>query len=213
MFLVQNFIQMKQIATIIFCMFFFAQAICSSKSHPIRAYINEHVKPALKQQRLKLEASISLEDKKQIEDLRIKLKALRANKPKGDKCSKPEQMDIQHQQRKQAKREIMKEAKLLAQKYQGQIEVLYKELEPIRIQWKADLEKLVSEQSKDTCHCQKRKPPFKRLFSPAHFILMNPNEGEAAGIPPKQPQQKPKPPYHYRFLPTLLMEFLRSILI
>lgn len=150
----------------------------------------------LRQQRVKLEASLSAADKAKIDELRGELKALKPElkaqkkamksvKEQGEKPS--EEMRAEMKPLREQKRAIMKEAGLIAQRYEAEIKNLHEEIKP-------DLERILGPEV-DGCRkggeaeqCKKKKgAEHHRQKMAARFILMNPNkrkgEATAAEVP------------------------------
>jgi len=105
----------------------------------LQEYHQENILPVLKQQREKLEAQISQEDKALIDELRAEQSAMREKMQaaKGD----PEKMRALRDEMK-AHREEMEQMRGLVEKYEADIERLFTGIIDQRQQWREDLRQI-----------------------------------------------------------------------
>ncbi len=105
----------------------------------LQEYHQGNILPVLKQQREKLEAQISQEDKALIDELRAEQSAMREKMQaaKGD----PEKMRALRDEMK-AHREEMEQMRGLVEKYEADIERLFTEVIDQRQQWREDLKQI-----------------------------------------------------------------------
>lgn len=129
----------------------------------MKAYHKENVEPVLRKQRQKLEAKISDEDKAVLAGIRAdrKEKTGKGGRGKGmgknaDSASKREAVSA------------------LIEKYNADIEVLMKEIEPQRKQWKKDM-KAIAEANRPERKGKKGKGKHRQMrgFHKARFLLMD----------------------------------------
>lgn len=133
----------------------------------MEAYHDENVKPILLQQRQKLEAKISKEDKAIIAKIRAERQELHQNKSKGRDRAR----SLGEEAKPRPNRE---EVAALVEKYSADIESLMKEIEPQREQWKKDM-KAIAEANRPEGNGRigKARRLPKHNFQKAHFLLMD----------------------------------------
>ena len=154
----------------------------------LKSYRDEHIQPVLLEQRMKLESSLSAEDKTTLATLRKD----RASKS----LQKKEEQRVPLKERRH-KKEMNEEAKqhkekmhALVDKYNDEIELLFSEIEDKKIQWeeetKAIREQHLPKREEKTEFQHKRKDhprahfeKRREVFSKAHFLLLDPNETSA----------------------------------
>jgi hypothetical protein len=168
-----------------------------------RAYYQTNVLPAVRQQRQKLDAQLSTDDKALLATYRIQLRdvhqrgqalrqSLRAATPG---APRPELTEAQRQQLQQLRTEghaIMTNVAQLAQKYQAPISQLVQELQPRQQKWTADLQAIAA---KNTPADQPQRPghpashgprgALSGLTRPVRFLLLDPTApapAEPAGL-------------------------------
>ncbi len=157
----------------------------------VQSYLDQNVKPVMLEQRQKLEAGLSEEDKAELIRLRAAVaehkaerKAARqATRANGERPQRPEKVE-------RPEREAIRQ---LVAKYDTQIEALFAEVETEAAQWKSDIEFIMDahrpegapEHKRSQAHKGKRngqhgkRHEYGRLFNKARFLLMDPAE-EAA---------------------------------
>ncbi len=171
----------------------------------VREYVKTNIFPALKSQRAKLENQISAEDKTKLADLRQRIKVLKTeskNFKKHHKKAHGENHDenlgegLSEADREkmheaaQKMRRIMLEAWVIADNYDKTIRLLLGELKPQSEKWKTDIKALLEKnmpaemKEKIQKHAKHEKGDkmtvrhfgkLKKAFSPAGFILLDPN--------------------------------------
>jgi hypothetical protein len=166
----------------------------------VKAYYQANVLPVVRQQRQKLEAQLSADDKaqlaayrKELQELRLRGKALRENlKPAGTGETRPALTDAQKQQVQQlrsASREIMVKVGLLAKKYEAPLTELTQEIQPQKDKWAADIKAIAAKYAtpeqveKHKEFAQHRRGAgnhFGQFFRPARFLLLDPNAPTAS---------------------------------
>jgi hypothetical protein len=158
------------------------------KSNPeVRAYVQQHVLPVVRQQRQKLEAQLSAADKTQLDTYRAQLKELRQQgkalrqsfAPAGQRPVLTEAQREQLQQHRAARRAVMQNVAQLAQKYETQIAQLALEVKPQHERWATDLQALRAKNSSSELpgqHHGRRGHHGKgrNFFGPSRFLLMRP---------------------------------------
>jgi len=170
----------------------------------VRAYYREQVLPVLRQQRQKLEAQLSADDKAllatyrtQLKDLRQRGHALHAGgRPESrGEGARPALTEAERQQRQQLhadRKAIMRKVRELAAKHEAAMQQLAGEVAPQREKWAADLKALVAKnagpanagpapQSDDKLwegpgahHGRGRHQAMEHPFGPVRFLLLNP---------------------------------------
>lgn len=162
----------------------------------LKAYREQNVLPAVRQQRQKLEPQLSTSDRAQLaiyrtqlQELRQQSQALRQSiKPAGTQApgTRPEMTEAQKQQFQKLHSDhkaLMQNVGQLAQKYTGDIARLSQELQPQKEKWAADMKALAlknatPEQQEKVGRMAGRLRPVAstgRLFDPPVFLLMDPN--------------------------------------
>lgn len=141
-----------------------------------RKAMNKQIRPLLKQQRLKLETSLTAAEKTEIEGLRSELKALRPQKKAlhaegktiREAGNKPDEAHkAQRQELKAQKQAIVEKAMVIGKAHEAEIKALHEEIKP-------QLEAIRPEHDGQPKH-------KKRMHPLAKFVLMNPNgKGQAA---------------------------------
>lgn len=107
----------------------------------LKTYRESEVMPVLREQRTKLEAELSTEDKATIAALRAKHEAMRAEKPNfepGERRKRPELTDEQRANRRTDREKV----KALVAKYDTQITSLLEEIEDQKLNWKEDMQEI-----------------------------------------------------------------------
>jgi len=168
----------------------------------MRAALRQHqetkVKPVLLEQRAKLEAKISAEDKQALAELRTKFAAKKAEmkakrkemkgkhkqmKKQGERAERPHHRHKQHGER--MKNDPDHQALMaLAEKYEEDIDALMQEIEPQHKQWQEEKKAIIEEyMPKDAEHPQwkadkhhKNRIHGHRGMRKGHFLLMDPND-------------------------------------
>ena len=152
--------------------------LMAKKKKAIKEYREKNVDPTLLEQRKKLEAKLSEEDKQKIDEIRVKKqKAVAKRKLKQEERKKEfkalkeerkEKMKTEFKARKEERKEKMKAFKeehredretieYLLNKYDSEIEELMKEIENERIQWKNDISGIFKEGRKHKSGIHKGK--------------------------------------------------------
>ncbi|WP_167856819.1 T9SS type A sorting domain-containing protein [Hymenobacter aquaticus] len=153
----------------------------------VKAYYEANVLPVVRQQRLKLDAQLSADDKaqlatyrQQLQQLRQRGKSLLETLPPG--AARPALTDAQQQQVQQLRsesREIMVKVGLLAKKYEAPMTQLSQEIQPQKEKWSTDLKALTAkyatpgqlEKRRDSGHAAGK---LNHFFRPARFLLLDP---------------------------------------
>lgn len=161
----------------------------------IKAYVAQNVLPVVRQQRQKLEPKLTTADQAQLAIYRTQLQELRQRgqtlrRSIGPASTAPETRPAlteaqkqQFQQLRAERKALMLSVARLAQKYEGDIARLAREVQPQKEQWTADLKALAA---KDTTPEQPTKRGWRRkwgrqpggadrFFRPATFLLLNPD--------------------------------------
>lgn len=162
----------------------------------MKAYKKTHMMPTLKAQRLKLEDEISSADQLQIEALREKFKAHKAELKDIKETRKgmahgevTEAQKAEWKAKKEAAKPDHEEARILVEKYEVQINRLMDEIAEDRAQWKEDMKAIKAkhveesgmnhkENHRSGPHGKRPHADKKMEFANIHFLLMNPNEKE-----------------------------------
>lgn len=154
----------------------------------VKAYMEQHVQPVMRELRQQLEADISTEDKAEIDRLREAVAqhkaerkaAWKAAKAKGERPPRPAK----------GKRPEHEAVKQMVEKYNAEIEALFAEVEPQAEQWKADIKFILEAHRPEDAPKRHRqharrgkrgkgqhahgKPGPDRIFHKARFLLMDP---------------------------------------
>ncbi|MCB2377736.1 T9SS type A sorting domain-containing protein [Hymenobacter sp. BT635] len=160
----------------------------------VKAYYQTNVLPVVRQQRQKLEAQLSADDKAQLATYRTQLQALRqrgkslreALQPATPGAAHPALTEAQKQQMQQLRsesREIMVKVGLLAKKYAPQLTQLSQEIQPQKDKWTTDL-KAISTKYATPAQLENRRAGGRHhgagrlgqdFLRPAKFLLLDPN--------------------------------------
>lgn len=131
----------------------------------MRSYHEENVAPVLLEQRKKLDAKISDEDKAKLANIRAERKASRGQKSRGQKSgARPHKDDLS----------------ALVQKYDDEIDMLMEEIEPKQEQWKKDMKAIAEANHQKRKGKKGMKKGVHRPnpgFQKARFLLMDPAKG------------------------------------
>jgi len=181
----------------------FSSTAQTRPAHPerteIRAYYQANVLPVVRQQRQKLDAQLSAEDKTQLatyraqlRDLRQRGQALRQSQPPAATGAGPALTDAQRQQAQQLRtdtRAIMLRVGELAQKYAAPIAQLRQQIQPQQDKWTADIEALAAKSptpgpAEKPAHPDWRWHPgsFSGLGHATRFLLLDPQASAAAEL-------------------------------
>ncbi len=163
----------------------------------LKEYRNVKILPALMEQRTKLEARISAEDKETLAGLRASVRNIH-KRWQDDKDAAPRRpKERKRRGLTNSEKEEMNQLKVLVEKYGPAIETLFAEIEPQQQQWRQDLraigEKYRPENSGEIekRNHQKefhgRKTAHRAFISKRHFLLMDPDAatGPKGGIIPQ----------------------------
>lgn len=173
----------------------------------MKAYVQQHVLPVVRQQRQKLETQLAAADKAQLATYRAQLKELRqrsqalrqsfrasqnaAPKTTESTAARPALTEEQRQQARQLHTEtraIMLNVAQLAQKYESNIAQLAQEVQLQKEKWTTDMQAIsaknaTSEQTEKNGRFQGRMQHHAgigRYFRPAQFLLMDPDAAAPA---------------------------------
>ena len=130
-----------------------------------RAFFDENIKPKIDEQRKKLDASISVDDKKEIDRLREEIISqrlienefmfeARASRIKGEEVSEDLMLELKAQ--RIVIENLYDEAKLIANNYRPEIDDLVADLKEDRKEWRKNND---GEQSREN---RRRRPNFRR---------------------------------------------------
>ncbi|WP_310394252.1 T9SS type A sorting domain-containing protein [Hymenobacter sp.] len=161
----------------------------------IKAYFQANVLPVLRQQRQQLESQLTAADRAQLATYRAQLQDVKARgqalrrslRPAGaSQGPRPALTDAQQQQVQQLRAEargVMLNVAQLAQKYDGAIAQLAREVQPQREKWSTDIRAIAAKNA--TPEQQQKLAAFggrmrghhgtRRFFKPAAFLLLDPN--------------------------------------
>ncbi|GGF19365.1 T9SS type A sorting domain-containing protein [Hymenobacter cavernae] len=178
----------------------FAQRLGRSADKPARqelqAYYAQNVLPVVREQRQKLEAQLSADDKVALASYRAQLRtsrqegkallqSFRPAKLGQAQPTRPELTDAQRQQLQQQRTQrqaVMQKVTQVAQKYDTNIKQLASEIEPQREKWTMDTKAIVMkyatpEQQEKLAHFagNRHKAGLGHFFRPSVFLLMDPN--------------------------------------
>jgi Spy/CpxP family protein refolding chaperone len=131
----------------------------------MRDYHKQNVAPVLLEQRKKLEAKISDEDKAALVKIRAERKASRPQKDGGQKADSRPHKD---------------ELSALVQKYDEEINTLMEEIKPKREQWEKDMKTIAEANAPERTGkkgMRKGKQRSNPGFQKARFLLMDPVKG------------------------------------
>lgn len=129
----------------------------------LRAYRNSEVKPVMLEKRLAFDQFLSPEDRAAIDEVRKKMQAYRSTQPRGNNQLAPTQEadEISPVPEKKGRRpkaqgkgkfggkyfrehpEELEQMRAIAERYGPELDDLEKELEPLRQQWKTDIQAIV----------------------------------------------------------------------
>ncbi|RSK42405.1 T9SS type A sorting domain-containing protein [Hymenobacter perfusus] len=161
----------------------------------IRAYVQQHVLPAVRRQRQQLETRLSTSDKAQLavyraqfHDLRQRGQALRAETQPNGATARPVLTEAQQQQRQQLRTEtraLLLRVSELARPHEADIARLAQELKPQQEKWAADIQALTSQSANpEPTARHSRRSPGQRLLRPVAFLLLEPVAAPAAPTAP-----------------------------
>ncbi len=180
----------------------------------VRNYIKDEVLPVVVEQRVKFEASLTQEERNQIDELRQRMESLNEARPSReerqqlrkqgrDTGDRPELTEEQKQQRREhmkERRKIMMATFEIADNHEDDLELLFDEIEDERQQWRSDLRAMAGDEEKQRGRFGHRGgrmhggPGFQGLLQPAGFILMDPaNVQERFGQLEKETSLYPNP--------------------
>ncbi|MBT9394322.1 T9SS type A sorting domain-containing protein [Hymenobacter sp. NST-14] len=159
-----------------------------------RAYVQQHVLPAVREQRRQLESRLTSADRAQLAIYRTQLREVRekahalrqAGRPAASTAAtpgaRPALSEAQQQQLQQLRTEtksILANVQALAQKYTPDINRLTQALKPRQEKWATDLRAIGAKGQAETAarpgRHHRRGGPLERLLRPAAFLLLDPN--------------------------------------
>lgn len=166
----------------------------------MRAYVQQQVLPAVRQQRQKLDAQLSSADqaqltayRTQLHDLRQRRKALRdaAGTAPGTRPTFTEAQQQQLQQLRTETHTVLGNVAKLAAQYDAPIRRLLAELQPQQAKWTADLQALAAKNGADKPATPAEQLGRRRhgrggvgrLLQPTAFLLLDPNAPAAPERP------------------------------
>jgi hypothetical protein len=142
----------------------------------MKAYREKNIMPVMQGQRAKLEGKLSAEDKATLAELRATMK----EKERGVKGKdKPRQSRESIKRGRETHSQEFETLRALTEKYDAEIEALYKEIEPQRNQWQKDLEAIAARHKPERpedgrpAYGEKGKGKGERI-NKGRFLLMNP---------------------------------------
>ncbi len=156
----------------------------------MRQYAKENILPTLRQQRLKLDAELSAQEKTEINTLREQLKADKKvmhlkhqtfRQAKKDGTADIEALKTEMKGLREKHRATIEKLKVIAKKHDAKIAQLREEIKPQIEKWTTDMDKII-EKNGETAHAQHIKKKASRLWDKGAvgFLLM----------PTEEPQPK-----------------------
>jgi cytochrome c556 len=156
----------------------------------VRKYVKEHVMPVLQQKRQILEAELTPEERTTIAECRTALKQLHEQRKEQWSQRAPQQESVaaaprEHQgnanfsQYHQQTKEIMEKLDAVAAKHSNTLDGIKTDLEPVRQQWKADIQRLTPQDQNRETHHAHRNAGFDSYLSgnyhhsAARFLLLS----------------------------------------
>ncbi len=156
----------------------------------IRAYQRENIAPIILGQRQKLEASLDASSKQKIEEVRLAMAELKAErkalknqvKEEGSDLS-PEEKQAKRQQFKEQVKTQMETLRPVLEQYGEEIESLREEISAQSATWKEDIQNILLKYFENTQEIPRRS--IKRMQKPGHinkmrFLLLDPNKDLSA---------------------------------